>query len=633
MTFKNLTSLILSLILVCLFTPGSFSQKAGFFSPINIHEGYQKSTREPSGHPGKNYWQNRADYTIDVSFDPQTLEISGSEKIVYHNHSGDTLAQLLMLLLPDLYKQGTPRDFRVSPGDEHSGIVIRDFSINSIPVDPSRAGSDRMTYDHTSAWVTLNEPLLPGSSLDIKLSWNYTLNKGSNMRTGQVDQSSFFIAYWFPRIGVYDDLEGWNNYTYTGDGEFYNDFGDFDVKINVPRGFAIWATGELQNPELTLSDKVLKKYNEARNSNKPVQIIEKGFYTNSIATRDQEIIGWEFKAENVSDFAFGLSDHYLWDAVTLNVGKSGSEVFLSAAYNPGSDDFYHVLGMAQNAIGYMTEELPGLPFPYPSITVFNGTDEMEYPMMVNDLSNDDLNDTYKLTAHEICHSYFPFLTGCNERKYAWMDEGLTSFFEYNMMRDLVDSSMVSIYFLPEYLEILATERDIPLMTPSDMIRDPEYYAISYAKAVCFYSVLQEEIGRDLWKKGLREFVSRWEGKHPTGFDFLNTITDVCQRDLSWLIQPWMFEFGAADLGIGEVEKTSAGYAITVVNHGNLPVPIHMQTEFSDGYHGWVHGKPSAWADGSKSSVIEIVTESELVHAKLIQEIPMDCNPANDEYHK
>jgi hypothetical protein len=450
------------------------------------------------------------------------------------------------------------------------------------------------------------------------------------MRTGQVDESSFFVAYWFPRIGVYDDVRGWNDYTYTGVGEFYNDFGDFSVGITVPERFVVWATGTLQNPGSVLSEKVLERYHQARKSEEVIPIIDAGDLGTPVTSAGPRNT-WHYSATRVSDFAFALSDHYRWDGLTIPAGPDGSPVFISAAYDPGSDDFRHVAGMAKKAIRYMTGELPGLPFPYPSITVFNGLDEMEYPMMVNDLSNEDLDETFKLTAHEIAHSYFPFLTGCNEREYAWMDEGLTSFFDYHLTRTLSDPGKAYAYFTDYYLDIRGTAADLPLLAATDILRAPDYYALSYAKTVFFYSVLMEQTGRENFRKAIAVFADQWAGKHPTGYDLIQTFSRVSGEDLSWLVQPWFLRTGSVDLALAVVEKTPQGHSVTVENRGSLPAAIRLRVIFADGDTIAVSRPPDAWREGNRSATIRIDDTRTIRRLELTEEFPMDADPGNGVY--
>ncbi len=603
-------------------------QEGGLPIPPGLQQAYELGTRSPDGRPGENYWQNRADYDLRVQFDPVSRKIAGTGTVTYFNNSPDTLDYLLLMLLPDLYREGNPRDFRVARNDEHPGTLIRELRINGRPIHAERGGRE-MLYGATSAWLRLPEAMPARSSLSMDITWEYTLNKGSHMRTGQVGNGSFFVAYWFPRIGVYDDVSGWNDYLYSGVGEFYNDFGDFDVEITVPANFVVWATGELQNPEAVLAGPILERYRAARQSREVIPIIGEEDLDGPL-TQDDPFIAWSYSAANVTDFAFALSDRYRWDGLTMPAGPDGAPVFISAAYDPASDDFHQVAYLAGQAIGYMTTRLPGLPFPYPAITVFNGLDEMEYPMMVNNISNRDLAETFKLTAHEVCHSYFPFLTGCNERKYAWMDEGLTSYFDYLLTRDLGDGGAY-VYFTDLYLAIRGSEADLPLITSSDIIRAPDYYALSYAKAAFFYAVLRDEVGKEAFREIIGEFTSRWSGRHPTGYDLIRTFSDSYGEDLTWLFRPWFNEFGMPDLGIGKVERTEDGYSVTVSNAGSLPAPVRLLATFPDGTTTLFTRPPGTWKEGCTSVDIEIAAPGGLKQLELVQELPMDNNPANDIY--
>ncbi len=618
----------ITMLLSFLFGLQAQGQTNGLPVPSGLRQAYASGTRSPVGIPGPAYWQNSADYALDVSFDPSSRTVSGEGTITYMNNSPDALEELLLLLLPDLYREGNPRDFRVSPEDEHPGIKIRHLMVDGRPMNPSREGSRDITYNATSAWLRLPVPLAAGSSASLEVSWEYPLNKGSHMRTGQVDESSFFIAYWFPRVGVYDDVRGWNDYVYTGVGEFYNDFGDFTIRITAPGNYVVWATGELQNPATTLPEKLHERLLEAKKSPDPMPIIDQGALLEPL-TADETRVTWEFAATSVSDFAFALSDHYLWEGFSIPAGPAGKPVFVSVAYPPGSLDFHHVAGMARKAIEYMASEMPGLPFPYPSITVFNGLDEMEYPMMVNNLSYTDLNETFKLTAHEIGHSYFPFLTGCNERQYAWMDEGLTSFFDYHLTKDLNRDAGAYIYFTDYYMNIRGSERDAPLGTASELMRAPDYYAISYAKAAGFYSVLMEQTGKDVFLKGIREFADHWSGKHPTGHDFINTLSEVYGEDLAWLVRPWFQEAGSVDLAISAVRETEGGYVVVVENAGRMPAPVNLLLTFGNGETTVVSHKPEIWKGGTEKAEFPLDGSASLKRIELIQELPIDMDESNN----
>ncbi|MBN1154612.1 hypothetical protein JXB12_06775, partial [candidate division KSB1 bacterium] len=332
----------------------------GLYLPRNIRAAYEKQTRSMDGLPGPDYWQNRADYKIDIDFDPETRILTGQETISYENASPDTLSELYFHLFPNYFKKGMKRDYSIDPDDEGEGIVIEKLIIDGFDYNGS---TDNMfvRHIHTLMKVRLADSLLPGESLNAQISWHYRLNENSHMRTGVVDSTSFFISYFYPRIAVYDDIDGWNAFYYTGTAEFYNDFGDYEVSIEVPDGYVAWATGVLNNPEDVLEETYLKRYRMSQNSDDIVHIVDSTEVNDKI-TRSNGRNTWRYSAQNVSDFALGLSDHYLWDAVSLAVDgdPNGRRVVIHAAYDRSSDDFYQVAAIARRAIDFMSHRIPGV---------------------------------------------------------------------------------------------------------------------------------------------------------------------------------------------------------------------------------------------------------------------------------
>ena len=232
------------------------AQSASLYVPINIQRAYNKDTRSADGNPGKNYWQNRADYKMDVQFNPGNQVLSGSEEIHYFNNSPDTLKRLLLHLFPNILKKDNYRDYPADLADLIDGVILENVSVNNSPIDTS-AQADQLEYTETNCWITLPEALLPSADLTLNITWHFRVNRNSHYREGGVDSTSFFIAYFFPRVAVYDDVDGWNEFLYLGLAEFYNDFGNFEVSVTVPQNFIVWATGERQNLKDVLQEKFL----------------------------------------------------------------------------------------------------------------------------------------------------------------------------------------------------------------------------------------------------------------------------------------------------------------------------------------------------------------------------------------
>ena len=333
--------------------PSSGIHSQTLFLPKNIKQAYDNGTRTFTGNPGPAYWQNHADYTLDVALNPDNNQLTGNAHIEYFNDSPDTLAVLYFHLYPNHYKNGLHRDYDVNPLDEHDGMTIHYLRINSGDVDLSPL-KNRIYISHTVMMAKLSDPLLPSQSISVDISWDYRINRESHLRTGQVDPGSWFFAYFYPHLCVYDDVDGWDTSLYTGEQEFYNDFGDYRLSVTVPGNYLVWATGELQNPERVLAEPYLGRFLRSKDTDEIIPIVQAGDLTQRITPRGKSHT-WVFSAKNVTDAAFGVSNHYLWDATSLLVDPAtGRQVRIAAVYNKDSKDFYRVCDIARRSIEQMS---------------------------------------------------------------------------------------------------------------------------------------------------------------------------------------------------------------------------------------------------------------------------------------
>ena len=503
-----------------------------------VKKAFQAKTRDMSGNPGPNYWQNRAKYVIQATLDTVNHSLIGEEMIYYFNNSPDTLESLFFNLYQDIYKKGTVRDWDMGPVDLHDGVKISTLEISSKGKIWKFTSQDVRRYA-TTMGVRLPEKLLPGDSLKVEIHWEFPIPKKRPVRMGTYHKSNFVIAYWYPKIAVYDDILGWNREPYSGYCEFYNDFSDYQVSLNLPSNYLAWSSGELQNAEEIYSSNVINKLAQANESSDVISIItDKKQYSKVIKSKSP-LVSWRFKAENMVDFAFALSDNALWDATSIQSGKR--RVLIHAVYQKESNDFFEVAKLTQQILDFYTHETPGYPFPFPQITVFNGRGGMEYPGMVNDGSNKDFNKTVYLTAHEVGHSYFPFYTGLNEQRYAWMDEGLITFFPRKVVQKLTrDSSFYAFEEMLNYYKGPAgTSSEIPLMIPSTNTGSA-YRFHAYAKPSVAFFELEKYLGTEVFNAGLQLFIKRWKGKHPIPWDLFFTFNEVAKEDLVWFWKPWFF---------------------------------------------------------------------------------------------
>jgi hypothetical protein len=600
--------------------------------PRNVQQAYEAGTRSWDGTPGPAYWQNRADYDIRVDFDPVTGLLRGRETITYVNNSPDTLRALILDIHANYYRIGTARDWPHSAVNLGEGAILDQISIDGAELDPS-PGAGGVQYMQNGMLAAVPHVLTPGRTAVLDVTWHYTVNHGSHMRTGRVATASYFVAYFFPRVAVYDDVDGWDVIPYSGNLEFYNDFGDFDLTVAVPQGTLVWATGLLQNPEEILTERYARRYAEALTADTIVQIVDSTKYLRQDITAAADRNMWKFRAEYVSDVAFAVSDHYLWDATSIVVDSAaGRRVLVEAAYADTSADFYEVAQIARDAIEIMSQQVPGVPFPFPNMTVFNGLDEMEYPMMVNDHSiKEGRRFVVWLTSHEIFHSYFPFYMGINETKYAWMDEGWATFGDHYITNKLHPEEWSNIFGMDRYQPIVGTHVDIPIFAASDYSKRPAYFYSSYPKPAFFYLMLQDLLGKEMFFEALHEYMGRWNGKHPTPWDFFFTFNDVTGQDLSWLYRPWFFEFGYPDLGLRGVSRQGNGYRIEIERVGRSPVPVHVTITYADGSIETAHAPVSVWQDGDRVFTLEVPTDSEIREVALGADHIPDGDKSDNEW--
>jgi hypothetical protein len=439
-----------------------------------------KNTRTKTGVPGKNYWQNKADYDLDIKFDPMSRLLQGTALISYYNNSPDTLKRLVFKLYPNLYKSNSMRNAPVSSDDLTEGMLVTELQIDQKEIE-----KNKRTIRGTNMFIKGVE-ILPHHHVSIRVIYSYTLNKGSFIRTGQINKGTFFIAYSFPRLAVYDDVDGWNEYDYLGKEEFYNDYGDFKANISVPENYCLWATGDLKNPGEVYAPPIADRLRKAEISDSTVDIINDVDLGNRQVTKSQAINTWKFEAQNVTDLAFAVSNSYIWKASSIIV-----------VYDPEHKTYLHVVDYARKTVDLISYHLPGISFPYSHITIVDGLDAMEYPMMVNNLPFEDEKDVVEFTAHEVFHTIFPFYVGTNETKYSFMDEGWATMTEF-LFHPLIASEVKFVYDISAVNDYAGLAEDVPIMTPTAQLYGKARFADKDLKPALALFYLKEMLGEKIF---------------------------------------------------------------------------------------------------------------------------------------
>ena len=605
--------------------------QSSLYIPRNILSAYEKGTRSFEGKPGPKYWVNYSDYKIEAEVLPLTRSLNGYERVTYYNNSPDTLNSFVIRLYADVFKKGSARDFSTSPQEITDGIKIDTLIINGVGVNfESKEYHVRKTA--TNLFIN-NFPVkvAPGEQAKIEVKWKLPpIPKQLRIRMGAYNDSTFYFAYWYPQIAVYDDIDGWDSQEYGGYVEFYNDTNNFDVELTAPGNYLIWATGLIQNAKELYQPEIYERYQKAQNSDDEIKIISEEDYTNKKVYNGKEQNTWHFIAENVPDFSFAACSHYLWRGTSINI--NGRRVFIDAICPVGAKFENEIPKFAKLGVEYFSKEWPGIPFPYPKITAFSGEQGigggMETPMMCNDGTYKTRGGQIVVTVHESAHTYFPFYMGTNERKYAWMDEGWATFFTFDLVKRLEPDEDELPAFIAMLNHSMGNDYMLPLVTPSYSVKTEGTGLMFYQQPAIAYLILKDFLGSELFGKCLREYMSRWHYKHPIPYDFFFTFDNVAREDLSWFWKPWFFEQGFPDLGIKKVDN---GNEVVIERIGNYPVPLDLKITFDDSTSEIIHKTAAVWKHGEREIKVKTNKTKKINKAELLTLLGPDVNPKNNYY--
>ena len=613
------------ILFLLVFSSNAFTQE--LYTPRNIKKAYEKQTRSIYGKPGKNYWQNGGNYKIDFKVNPSSKIVSGTETIDYSNNSPDTLKTAVIRFVTNLHKPTSPRSGSVTKDFLNEGLKIKSLTVNG--QNYSVNSDDWETFFE----LKLNSPMLPKSKTQFKIEWEYPLSKESG-REGQIDENTFFCAYAYPRISVYDDYNGWDKLPHLGRGEFYNDFNNYEVSVFAPKNFVVYATGIFQNPEEVLQPEILNRFRKSLTSDEIIHIVTKEDIENQKVTKLNDENIWKFTAKNISDFTFGLSSSYIWDASSVQL--KSKKVSVQATYNAGTIDFEKYVEWEKFCIKWFSENLPGIEYPFPTMTAFQGFADMEYPMMVNDTAiPDNLSDSRQTVDHEIAHTYFPFFLGINETRFAFMDEGWATFLEYVIGevengKEFNDNAFTN-FRVKRYILDPSQEEDQPIISLSNQVSGAGYGNNSYIKAAFAYLALKDLLGEEIFKKSLHHYMNLWNGKHPIPWDFFYSINAGSGQNLNWFWNNWFFSNHYIDLKINSAKISGKNLDLNIENTGGFAISFDLIITDLKGNTSTKHFTPGVWKKNQKNFNIKIPTSGNLKSVKLDGGVFMDYTPKDNEF--
>ena len=557
--------------------------------------------RSASGAPGPDYWQQRADYVIRATLDTAGSVIRGTERIHYANHSPDTLTFVWVQIEQNIFAQNSITYTLNQPPLHFAGGAVFDFTgkgfIGGITIERfATAGKElRRTAYGTMMRVELSRLLPPRGVIDFDVAWHFPVPPYGGGRMGRIGARLYEIGQWYPRLVVYDDVHGWNPLPYIGAGEFYLEYGDFDVSLTLPAGFVVAATGTVANPLVVWGPTARARLARARRSAERVQIITKAEAEANTGKRTPGTKTWRFTARNVRDFAWAASPDFRWDA------SSWSGILIQTFYRPGATPWEEANKMAWFTIKHFSETWGTYPWPH-ATTVEGLVEGMEYPMLTFVPSIEKREDQFWVLAHEFGHEWFPMLVGSDERRYPWMDEGFNTFIDYGSaegyFRGTAYGDTVRSELLGAYRVSAVPGNEQPLIDRPVEQRDLAWAA--YQKPALMLTILRDAVlGQEPFERALREYVRRWKFRHPQPADFFRTIENVSGKELDWFWREWVYTTARLDQAVDSVTQAGDTALVYLSNRAQMVLPVTLELRYADGTTETRRFPIEMWNLGSK----------------------------------
>ena len=583
------------------------------FAPIQYPAG-DMIGRSATGSPSALYWQNRADYEINVKLDDQKNEIEGSVVIQYKNNSPQSLQYLWLQLDQNLFNNQSrgqarmPATGRSRYGDANA-VFEGGYKIKSVKIISENKDANYIIND-TRMQIRLANLIKPsGGSIKIKIEYSYSIPKYGADRFGILPTANgpiYTIAQWYPRMCVFDDVRGWNTDPYLGPSEFYLEYGDFDFSITAPASHIVVAGGELQNPTEVLTPAQIKRLALAAESDQTVVIRSEKEINDPQSRPKGSMLTWHYKLSNARDVAWASSKAFIWDAARINLpsGKKSLAMSVYPIESKGKDSWGRATEYNKGSIENYSKRW--FEFPYPvAVNVASNVGGMEYPGIVFCGSKSKGEGLFGVTDHEFGHTWFPMIVGSNERRYGWMDEGFNTF---------INSLATDDFNNGEYKSSVTSGKELAYMffgpysesifhTPDAMKEQNIGIALYYKPAFGLQLLRKQILGEDRFDYAFRTYISKWAFKHPTPWDFFRTMENVAGEDLGWFWKGWFLENYSLDQAIQSVNNDSTkGPLVTLVNLEQMAMPVNLSYETKSGIKGEIKLPVEIWNNTSEFKV-------------------------------
>ncbi|MDB4914549.1 MAG: Aminopeptidase [Gemmatimonadetes bacterium] len=554
-----------------------------------IRRAFAAGTRDSTGRPGRNYAQLRTDYTINAKLDPSTSRIAGHETIVVQNNTADSLSAIVMRLDMNLFIAQNPHAAPWTPAEVTDGFVISRMTVNGAPVNlapvgrgggrgggaPAAPTENRVVgLNTTRATISLVKPIPAKGTATLEIDWSHKVpgGPGANHRMTQRWADTLYQpTQWYPRVAVYDDLRGWDPELYVGPSEFYNNFGKFDVRIDVPAGWIVGGTGVLQNPQDVLTSAARERLTHVLESDDVRTIVGTPEVGAGQATAAGDRLVWHFVADTVNDFAWVTGKKLNWTATRATIpGKS--RIPVNMYFLPGDSALYANAGpITRHALEFYSALW--FPFQFPQMTLQDGPSAgMEYPMVIN--SNQGAAD------HETGHQWWPMTVSNNETWYGWMDEGFNQYMNILSGADSRKIAPVLDRLGQSYGSVSGDEAEPPMMWNANYDGPSRYGFTTYSKTPLMLSMLGGIVGDSAVQRAQSEWGKTWMFKHPSPWDYMFFMNKALNKDLSWFWYYWLFTTESVDGSIQGVSTSGTKTTVTVHQAGQMPSPVVLKVEFA-----------------------------------------------------
>jgi hypothetical protein len=592
---KNFLSKVITVVVVCIGFTSASAQDSNYsyydaFAP-NFYTKNGTNTRSASGQPGAKYWQNKADYKLTASLNETSNEIKGSVNLTYTNNSPDELSFLWMYLDQNLFAKDSRGNAVVPVSGSRNGAKGEEFDggqkVSMLTVDGKAANFEVVD---TRMKVYLNKPLKAnGGKAKIAINFAFVSPEYGSDRMGYLPTKNgtiYTIAQWYPKMAVYDDVRGWNTQPYLGAGEFYCEYGDFEMALTVPANHFVVCSGEITNASEVMSKEEQNRWAKAKESETTVMVRSLEDVKNAKATGTKT---WKFKMSNSRDVAWASSASFIIDAARINL-PSGKKSMAISAYPEESEG----IKAWSRSTEYTKGSIEGyskrwFEYPYPAaINVAGNEGGMEYPGIVFCKYSSKGSSLWGVTDHEFGHAWFPMIVGSNERQFAWMDEGFNTFINGVSAEDFnkgeYEDKKFNMHLMAEMMTNPALE---PVYTAPDGMKERNMGVLAYMKPGTALALLREHVlGKERFDNAFRTYVERWAFKHPTPDDFFRTMENVAGEDLGWYWRGWIlnnWRLDQAVTGVKYVKNNPAnGAIITIENLEKMAMPVIVEVETVSG---------------------------------------------------